>query len=115
MIATKTSWRDRVKQVWGTPRRLIWNVFRPGYVRENLAERTGECRRCGACCRLVVKCVFFFHDDDGLPACRAYGAFRFPNCTKFPIDHRDIADRDRIAPHEPCGYSWTEASAAGSN
>ncbi len=98
--------RNKMILLWGTPRRLFWNVCRPGYVRASLAMRSGECRRCGACCRLFVRCIHFF-EDNGLPACRLY-KHRPPNCSNFPIDPRDIADRDLIAPDSPCGYSWPQ-------
>ena len=96
--------RTKCRLLWGTPRRLFLNVFRPGYVRASLARRSGECLRCGACCRLVVRCIYFF-EENGLPACRLY-KLRLPNCSKFPLDCRDLADRDLIAPDKPCGYSW---------
>ena len=97
----------KLQLIWGTPRRLFLNVFRPGYVRANLANRLGECRRCGACCRLVVKCIYFF-EDNGLPACRLY-KYRPPNCSNYPINCRDIADRDLVSPDTTCGYSWARA------
>jgi hypothetical protein len=34
MSVTKTKLLLRLKLLWGTPRRLFWNVCRPGYVRE---------------------------------------------------------------------------------
>lgn len=105
MNVAKHTLRTRLKLILGTPRRFLWNVCRPGYVRANLKRRQGACRRCGACCRLAWRCRYFFHDK-GVPACRLYGIFRFPNCSNFPIDHRDLADRDLIAPHTPCGYWW---------
>ena len=108
MSVTKTKLRLRLKLLWGTPRRLFWNVCRPGYVRASLAQRSGECRRCGACCWLVWRCRYF-HDDDGIPSCRLYTRYRPPNCSKFPIDHRDLADRDLVSPNEPCGFSWARA------
>lgn len=100
--------------IFGTPRRFVWNVFRPGYVQRQLAERNGACRRCGACCQLVVKCPYYT-EEKGLPSCKIYSKFRFPNCTTFPIDRHDLADRDRVFPHVRCGYSWGDASrTAGS-
>lgn len=95
----------RFKLIMGTPRRFFWSVCRPGYVGASLALRRGTCRRCGACCRLVWRCRFFYHDN-GLPACKLYNRFRFPNCIHFPIDRRDIADRDHASPHTVCGYWW---------
>ncbi len=99
--------RVRLKLLWGTPRRLFLNVFRPGYVRASLAQRSGECRRCGACCQLVCRCIYF-RDDGGIPSCKLY-KYRPPNCSNFPIDQRDIDDRDIISPNEPCGFSWAKA------
>jgi hypothetical protein len=32
-----------------------------------------------------------------------------PNCKTFPIDARDLAERDWIAPDTPCGYFWPDA------
>lgn len=108
MFFTGNDFRVWIKLVWGTPRRLFWNLCRPGYVRASLAQRLGKCRRCGVCCRLVWRCSCFFYDN-GVPACRIYARFRPPNCSMFPIDHRDLADRDLVAPNEPCGYSWARA------
>ena len=53
---------------WGTYRRLYLNIFRPGYVRASLAQRQGECLRCGTCCYLLRRCVLL-KNDNGLPAC----------------------------------------------
>lgn len=101
----KTLFRVRWKLLWGTPRRLFWNVCRPGYVRASLAQRSGKCRRCGVCCRLVWRCRYF-HYVDGIPSCRIYTRYRPSNCRNFPIDHRDLADRNLVSPNEPCGFSW---------
>ena len=111
-IFTRPPLRTRLRLLWGTPRRFFLNVFRPGYVRRSLAQRQGACRRCGACCQLVVKCRFFFRDREGLPACRIYNICRTGNCSNFPHDYRDLADRDLIAPHLPCGFSWSRAKDA---
>jgi hypothetical protein len=105
---TKIPWRKRLKLLLGTPRRLIWTVCRPDYVRASVAQRSGQCRRCGACCRLVWRCRFFYHDN-GVPACKLYARYRPANCSQFPIDHRDLADRDLVSPHDPCGFSWEQA------
>jgi len=53
----------------------------------------------------VWRCRYFFHDD-GVPACRLYDRFRPANCSQFPIDRHDLADRDLVSPNEPCGFSW---------
>jgi hypothetical protein len=106
MNLAKPSLRVRLILLWGVLRRLFWHVCRPGAMRASLARRLGECRRCGACCQLFRRCPHL-EADKGLSACRLYGRYRPPNCRQFPIDPRDLADRDLIAPDEPCGYSWT--------
>lgn len=103
----KTTSELRLRLIWGTPRRFIWNLFRPRYVRRKLSERTGECRRCGACCQLVWKCPHFT-EEDGVPSCKIYLRFRPPNCSNFPIDHYDLADRNAVLPHVACGFSWND-------
>lgn len=105
MKIAKRTLRNQLINLCGTPRRFLLSVFRRGYVRRSLAQRQGSCLRCGACCQLVVKCIYYF-EDKGLPSCRLYGIFRMPNCSAFPFDQRDINDRNRVAPETPCGYSW---------
>lgn|GEM_PF-389002 len=93
---------------WGRFRRLWLNLFRPAYVRGSTARRHGTCRRCGACCQLGSRCRHLSHEG-GLAVCAAYGESRPPNCGTFPIDERDLADRDRIGVGVPCGYYWLPA------
>ena len=91
----------------GVVRRFFLNVFRPGYVRESLAQRKGECERCGVCCHLVAnKCGALHLHKDGQSTCRLYSVYRLPNCRNFPIDPRDLKERNLVAPNVPCGYSW---------
>lgn len=105
MSLTKTTFQVRPKLVLSSARRLFLNLFRPGYVRASLAQRIGECKRCGACCQLVCRC-FFFRDGDRTPSCALYGRCRLPNCSNFPIDRHDLADRDLVSPDVACGYWW---------
>jgi hypothetical protein len=112
MSFRKTTFRVRLILLRGVLRRLLLTLFRPGYVRAQRARRRGECVRCGACCQLAWKCPRY-HDPDGLPSCLFYGRCRPPNCGNFPIDQRDIADRNRICPDQPCGYSWPEDEKKG--
>ena len=100
--------RSRLKRLLGPPRRFIWNVFRPHFVRANLAKRSGACHRCGACCQLVWKCHYFTYVN-GIPSCKIYHRFRPRNCSNFPIDHHDLKDRNAIRPDLPCGFSWDKA------
>ncbi|MDR1626490.1 MAG: hypothetical protein LBT33_08100 [Spirochaetia bacterium] len=33
-----------------------------------------------------------------------------PNCKIFPVDYRDIKDRDAVS-HKPCGYYFDQENA----
>ena len=107
-IQTRISFPVRVKLFAGVLRRMFLQTFRRGYVRASLAARQGQCARCGACCQMTWRCPFF-HAPDGQPACKSYKIHRLPNCITFPIDARDLADRDLVAPDSRCGYSWPHA------
>jgi hypothetical protein len=74
------------------------------YIRRMTVLRRGECLRCGACCRLLHRCPFL-KTDNGLAVCIIHTQRPF-NCSIFPVDWRDLADRDQVAPHAPCGYSF---------
>ncbi len=97
---------QRLKLLWGRPRRLFLNLFRPGYVRANLARRQGECRRCGACCQMGLYCRHLKYGADALSECVRYTKWRTSNCRNFPMDERDLAERDLVAPDTPCGYTF---------
>ena len=102
-----TTLRVRLILLRGVVRRFFLNLFRRKYVRESLARRSGECKRCGVCCHLVAnKCGALHLYKDGHSTCRLYSVYRLPNCRTFPIDPQDIEDRDLVAPETPCGYFW---------
>jgi len=113
-VALKTAklsaWQ-RIRLLWGRPRRMFLNLFRPGLVRANLARRRGECRRCGACCQMGVYCRHLKYGDDGLSECVRYQKWRSANCRNFPMDERDLAERDLVAPDTPCGYYFVPREA----
>ena len=105
----RMSLRVRCVLLRGVMRRFLLNIFRKRHVRENLRRRQGECARCGVCCHLVAnKCARLMYHPDGSSSCWRYTSFRMPNCVTFPIDPRDIADRDLVAPDMPCGYFWAD-------
>jgi Fe-S-cluster containining protein len=64
--------------------------------------RRGECTRCGACCKFLVKCPFLREakDTPGQYSCAAY-RIRPPQCRKYPRSKNEQI-------HQPCGY-WFEA------
>lgn len=114
-------WRKQAILLWGKARRWYLCAIRPGKVRASLARRRGECRHSGACCQLAFVCPLHGPDATGEPGCTIY-ARRPRNCRVFPLDERDIADRDLVMPDEPCGYHFiseeqarAEAATAGSS
>ncbi|MCL2558163.1 MAG: hypothetical protein FWE09_06760 [Treponema sp.] len=98
----------------GVLRRFFLHVFDKKYVKRSIATRRGSCQRCGACCRLVVKsCPSLSFDAQGKSACALYSRARMPNCRNFPIDRRDIRDRDLVS-EIPCGFSFDNNEEAPS-
>ena len=46
-------------------------------------------------------------EESGLSFCKIHGPIRMPNCIIFPVDARDIADRDLVAlDGVKCGYHF---------
>ena len=100
--------RVRVILWRGVLRRFFLYAFNRKYVKHCAETRKGECKRCGVCCHLVAnKCGWLLMHGDATSSCRVYRFRCTPNCWVFPIDARDIADRDLVAPADtPCGYSF---------
>ena len=89
---------------WGKVRRAYLHLFHRDYVRRNHARRTGECARCGACCKLMFHCPYL-EGTGGDTECVRHGS-RWENCRVFPIDEHDIADRDLVSRNGKCGYTF---------
>ncbi len=96
--------------VWGKLRRAYLCFVRMDYVRQSHARRHGECRRCGRCCFMLFRCPFY-HLEDGLPACRIHKT-KPRLCRIFPVDERDLRDRDLVANNIPCGYFFNECKTS---
>ena len=95
----------------GVMRRFLLYVFNKKYVKESVSKCQGECLRCGACCKLALKqCPYLAFDANGKSSCTKYDISRMPNCVVFPIDNRDIKERD-IVSSTPCGYSFSADNA----
>lgn len=92
---------------WGKLRRWYLLTFRPAYVEAAHKRRRGHCNRTGACCRLMFTCPALNHPEGGDPQCKVY-QFRPKNCSIFPIDERDLRDRDLVMPNKPCGFSFVK-------
>lgn len=91
------------------PRRLFYNIFRRRYVAASMARRRGACTRCGACCQMGARCPFLRYEN-GLAVCRMYNRRRSANCRTFPIDERDLLERDLVFPGRPCGYTFEDST-----
>jgi len=100
----KLTRRQRTTLLRGKARRLYLGIFRRRYVRQSVARRRGECRRCGACCKLGFRCCLL-RDNGAVSECLLH-RLRPPSCRLFPIDERDLADRDLVEPEVPCGYRF---------
>lgn len=88
---------------FGKLRRLYYIHFRRRHLEESmLARRGGQCRQCGACCQLGYKC---FHFDEERRSCRIY-SHRPTICRVFPIDEKDLVERDAVMPSVRCGFTF---------
>jgi hypothetical protein len=90
--------------VWGKVRRMWFIYLNPGKTKVMLSRREGECARCGACCKINFDCPALVNHGEA-PSCWLYDR-RSNVCRYFPIDERDIKDRNRIMPHIQCGYKF---------
>jgi hypothetical protein len=99
------NWRLRSVLLWGKLRRFYLIRFRPAYVEASRKRRVGECHRTGACCNLLFTCPVLGMAEK-TPSCGIYQR-RPGNCTTFPIDERDLHDRNIMNPWEPCGFSFS--------
>ena len=97
--------RFRARQAVGKVRRFfLANI----YTRNNealLARRQGECTRCGACCKILIRCPFLIEKPENQPgdiySCGIYGR-HFNQCRIYPIVPKDLLEVE-----EPCGYTFT--------
>lgn len=92
--------------LWGKVRRAFLVAFRKDAVTDSLSRRRGACNRCGACCKLLFNCPAY-DDSNGDPKCLIYND-RPGVCGLFPLDGRDLRDRDLVMPGKKCGYWFDE-------
>ena len=89
----------------GKIRRFYLGYFKKNYISGQKLKRQGECKHCGVCCRLLIKCPLLYQDKYGNYLCKIHN--RKPsNCDLFPINEKDLKDRDTILPDVPCGYTF---------
>jgi hypothetical protein len=102
------SLRQKWAMGWGKLRRAFYVSFRREKVLGLLSRRRGACSRCGACCKLLLQCPAY-EEKDGNPRCLVYDD-RPGVCGLFPLDERDLRERDIVMPHRMCGF-WFENGA----
>jgi len=95
--------KHKAKQGIGKIKRFILGHAAQAYVQQQERRRRGECRRCGACCRLLFACPFLQTLGDGNTRCRIH-ARRPRNCRIFPLDEACLRERDAVLPDRRCGY-----------
>ncbi len=98
----------------GKVRRLCLGLFRKKYLESQYSQRRGRCLRCGQCCRLLYVCPHLEALPDGSTGCRIHEK-RPSNCRIFPMDPRDLADRDLLGvspDSRPCGFTFPEKPQA---
>jgi hypothetical protein len=106
------SLRQSAAMCWGKLRRAFLVAFRKRRVLEKLERRRGACTRCGACCKILFQCPAY-DDSDGNPKCLIYND-RPGVCGLFPLDEKDLRDRNIVMPERKCGF-YFEAPPAGGN
>jgi hypothetical protein len=99
--------RQSAAMAWGKVRRAFLIAFRKKRVLEKLDRRRGACSRCGACCKILFDCPAY-DDSDGSPKCLIYND-RPGVCGLFPLDEKDLKDRDIVMPDKPCGFYFADA------
>jgi uncharacterized protein len=78
-------------QLRGKLRRFAQAKFKRQDTDALLAKRTGECNRCGACCKILFKCPFLGTDAEGQYTCTIYEK-RFAQCRLFPLHAADLRE-----------------------
>ena len=84
-------WALRGVQLRGKVRRFIQASILRENTDELLAQRKGECNRCGACCKILFKCPFLAEETEGQFRCRIY-EYRFSQCRLFPLHAEDLGE-----------------------
>ena len=92
----------RARQVAGKVRRFFRANIYTARNDELLAKRRGECTRCGACCKILVRCPFLIEEPGPSYKCAIYGE-HFNQCRIYPLVPQDLQEIE-----EPCGYTFVE-------
>jgi Fe-S-cluster containining protein len=95
-----SDWTLATLQLRGKVRRFVQTSVLREQSDALLDKRQGECNRCGACCKILVRCPFLGTDADGQYTCRVY-AMRFSQCRLFPLRSADLREFG-----EECSYTF---------
>ena len=100
-----TKVKGKVNQCVGKLRRFALVLMKEKYIARMHQKRLGECHRCGLCCQLLFECPFLQTLSTGICRCTIHN-MRPDNCKVFPIDERDLRERDLVDAKIPCGYRF---------
>ena len=98
-------WSRASLQLKGKVRRFVQGTILREDTAPLLAERSGECNRCGACCKILFRCPFLGTDAEGQYTCRIYDK-RFAQCRLFPLRPQDLRELG-----EECSYTFASGTA----
>ena len=87
-------------QLRGKVRRFVQSTVLREETGGLLAQRQGECNRCGACCKILFRCPFLGTDGEGQYTCRIYEK-RFAQCRLYPLHARDLLELEG-----ECSYTF---------
>jgi Fe-S-cluster containining protein len=98
-------WTLVALQIKGKTRRFVQSTLVKQDTDALLAQRRGECNRCGACCKILFRCPFLGTDAGGQYTCRIYEK-RFAQCRLFPLHAQDLRELE-----EQCSFTFTAEPA----
>jgi hypothetical protein len=91
---------------YGATRRWVLSKILPDRILYRWKPyQRGGCNRCGACCKIVFRCPFYY-EDQNTTACLIYTSPKHapPPCVVYPIDPIDLAEVQREVAPEPCPF-----------
>jgi hypothetical protein len=97
---------EAVLMIVGKIRRAWLIAFHKKTVIKKLERRRGSCHRTGACCKILFQCPAY-DDSDGNPKCLIYND-RPGVCSLFPLDEKDLRERNIVMPGTKCGYYFDD-------
>ena len=78
------------KQAAGKLRRFYKSHFKKQEIERKINLRSGECDKCGRCCKILFRCPFLVELGEST-SCRIY-EWRFSQCRLYPIEPIDVTE-----------------------